>query len=370
MKSAFRGERTGRKAARLLLLCAAATLAPAGAAVTGAEESGGQPREAPAASPWMVLPVVSSDPKLGTSAGVLGGYLYTFDPQSRVSLFGVLLQYTSTHSMIGALFARTSSGADHHRVAFMAAYGLVKNDYDDYLGTGQPLRTNDDVRGVVGRYLYRFHGDWFVGAQAVFANYQIFGESSMDDAALDVLGIQGFKGAGIGAVMMHDSRDNEDMPSGGWLLNVNDIAYREWLGGDDAFDVYRLDYRAFWTHGNGHVFALRQNNHFSFDAPLAAGATVLLRGYKQYQYLGQHMSSLEAEERFRIAGRWGATVFVGAASLYGSGEAEFDTESLYPSYGAGFHYVLKPEERMLANLEYAHGNADNYGLYLNLGYSW
>jgi hypothetical protein len=360
----------GKRVARRLLMCLAATLAPVGAMTSGAGESEGEPQNAPAHSPWMALPILSSDPKLGTSGGVLGGYLHTFDPQSRVSMFGAMVEYTSTHSMIAALFARTSSGADHHRVTAMLAYGLVKNEYDDYLGTGQPLRTSDDVRGFAGRYLYRFHGEWFVGAQAVIANYQVFGESAMDDQALDVLGIQGFKGSGIGAVVEHDSRDNEDMPTGGWFLNVNDIAYREWLGGDDSFDVYRVDFRAFWKHGDGHVFALRQNNHFTSDAPASAGATVLLRGYKQFQYLGQHMSSLEAEERFRIADRWGATLFAGAACLYGGGEAEFDSEDLYPSYGAGFHYVLKPEERMVANLEYAHGNEDNYGIYLNLGYAW
>ena len=342
----------------------------AGEATSGAGESENRSVDTRAKSPWMILPIVSSDPKLGTSGGVLGGYLRTFDPQSRVSLFGVLAQYTSSHSIIGALFARTSSGADHHRVAAILAYGLVKNDYDDYLGTGQPLKTSDDVRGFAGRYLYRFHGDWFAGGQAVVANYQIFGETSTDDAFLDVLGIKGFQGNGIGAVVAQDSRDNEDMPARGWLLNVNDVAYREWLGGDDSFDVYRLDLRTIWSHGHGHVFAIRQNNHFTDGAPAAAGATVLLRGYKQYQYLGKHMSSIEAEERFRIAKRWGATLFAGAAWLYGGEETEFDTETFYPSYGGGFHYIIKPEERMLANLEYAHGNEDNYGIYLNLGYAW
>src|SRR3954452_11990099 len=59
-------------------------------------------------SPWLLLPIVSSNPKLGTAVGGFGGYAITFDPGSRVSLFGATYQYTSTHSTIGAAFARTS----------------------------------------------------------------------------------------------------------------------------------------------------------------------------------------------------------------------------------------------------------------------
>src|SRR6187399_2918456 len=95
-------------------------------------------------SPWLVVPVVSSNPKLGTTFGGLGAYLHTFDPDSQVSLFGATYQYTSTESSIAAAFARTSFGADHHRIIALAVFGYIKNDYDDYLGTGKPLKTDDD----------------------------------------------------------------------------------------------------------------------------------------------------------------------------------------------------------------------------------
>ena len=39
-------------------------------------------------SPWLLVPLVSNSPKLGTSFGLLGAYLRTFDPDSRVSVFG------------------------------------------------------------------------------------------------------------------------------------------------------------------------------------------------------------------------------------------------------------------------------------------
>ena len=146
---------------------------------------------------------MSSNPKLGTSFGAMGAYLRCFDPGSRVSMFGVNYQYTSTNSTIAAAFARTSFGADHHRINVVAAFGYVKNDYEDFLGSGQRLETNDHVKAVTGRYLYRLKGDGFIGARGVAADYQVLGESADDDFVLETLGVEGFESAALGAVVFH-----------------------------------------------------------------------------------------------------------------------------------------------------------------------
>ena len=345
-----------------------------------ASASAQQPTPAPApstqtatpaasSSPWLVVPVFSSNPKLGTAIGALGAYLHTFDPDSRVSLFGVTYQYTSTHSQIAAAFVRTSFAADHQRLTVVAPFGHIKNDYDDYLGTGQPLKTDDDLRAVAARYLFRIAGDWFIGAQGNAANYQVLGADPEDQLVLETLGLRGIKSAALGAVVMHDSRDNEDMPTKGFYSNVNNFAYREALGGSSSYDAYRVDVRVFWTHGGGHVLAFRQYNWFTHEAPAAAQASVTLRSYKFGQYLAPYMSSLEVEERLSFGPRWGATLFTGTAGLYGEATLPLG-RTFYPMFGAGVHFVLKPDARMIVNLEYAQGIEDNHGVYLKLGYAW
>jgi len=302
--------------------------------------------------------------------------MHTFDPDSDVSLFGVNYQYTSTNSSIAAAFARTSFDADHQRIVGIVIFGYIKNDYDDYLGTGQPLKTNDDLKAVSARYLYRVKGDWFIGAQGSAANYQVLGESAQDDLFLETLGVRGFESAALGGVGMHDSRDNPDMPTNGWYLNVNNLAYREAFGGASSFDAYRADFKAFWPHGRGHVLAFRQYNWLTHDAPSAAQATVVLRGYKFGEYLAPYMSSFEAEERVSFNKRWGATLFAGLASLYGEGDVASTASTsspgrdFYPGWGGGIHFVVKPDERMLINLEYAAGVEGNRGVYLKFGYGW
>jgi hypothetical protein len=292
-----------------------------------------------------------------------------FDPGSQVSIFGVTYQYTSTKSSIGGLLARASFGADHHRIVGIAAFGSIKNDYDDYLGTGQPLKTNDEVTSVAGRYLYRIGGDWFLGAQGNAANYQLLGATPEDDLVLETLGVRGFKSAALGVVAMHDSRDNLDMPRGGWYANVNNLAYREALGGENSFDAYRADTRIFVRHGGRHVLAFRQYNWLTSEAPAGAQASVALRGYKFGQYLAPYMSSFEAEERLLFGRRWGANFFAGVAGLYGTKDTPLDRQA-YPMVGAGLQFVIVPDKHMLASFEYAQGVEDNRGLILKLGYAW
>lgn len=321
-------------------------------------------------SPWLIAPLFSLNPKLGLSLGAIVGYMFYFDEQSKFSMVGINAQYTSTKSAIVGLVSKLSFGEDHHRFIGLALGGNIRNDYDDFLGTGAPLKSNDELRALFSRYMYRFWGDWFVGGQIIATNYAMIGDSALDDQVLTVLGLTGFRSAGLGAVVYHDSRDSETMPTKGYYVNGNNVAYREWLAGENNFDVYRLDGRFYIPEGDGHVLALRQFNQFTVDAPPSAFAPVQLRGYKMGQYLGKNMSSVEAEERFRLAEQWTVTVFTGVAFLYGNGQSLNDPDTIYPNIGAGVQYVLKQKEGIVANLEFAAGKRDNYGVYIKLGYGF
>ena len=321
-------------------------------------------------SPWLLLPLVSSGPKLGTSFGVLGSYLHYFDPKSQVSMFGLMYEYSTTKSQVAALFARTSFKEDSQRLEALAGYAYVRNEYKDYLGTGQTFRTTDRVALGAGRYLYRLRGPWFVGGEAAFGNYSVEGETDIQNKVLNRLGLAGFRLGGVGPIAMFDSRDNQDMPERGVYANLNYLANREGLGAEADFDTVRLDVKAFVPHGKAHVLAVRANNEWTYDAPTSAEATLQIRAYKMGQYLGKHMSSVEGEERLRFSRHWGATLFGGAARLYGSGTQWIASDGWYPFAGAGIQFIVKPEDHMLLDFEFAHGNLNNYGIYLKFGYAW
>jgi hypothetical protein len=300
----------------------------------------------------------------------MGGYIKQFDPKSRPSLFGVTAQYSDTDSLVGGFMARTSFDEDNQRVIAGLVYGNIKNDYDDYLGTGIPLRSTGELRSLIARYLNRMKGDWFIGGQVIYQNFFVSGATADDDLVLDILGVEPYESGGAGVVLYRDSRDNENKPTSGSLLSVNNMAYLESLGGESDFDVYRIDFRYYREHGNGNVFTMRQLNHLTYDAPTVARASIQLRGYKIGEYSAEYMSSIEAEERFELAERWTATVFAGVACLYGSDASCSDGANRYTTYGGGVQYVLKPQQGMVVNLEYAQGEGENYGVYLKFGYAY
>jgi Omp85 superfamily domain len=321
-------------------------------------------------SPLLLAPVFNSNPKLGTSLGVLAGYLHYYDEKSRPSIFAITGQYTSTDSIIGGGFAKTSFDQDRQRLTAGLVYGYIKNDYSDYLGTGVPLQSNTELRSFISRYLYRVKGNWFIGVQGIYQNFAIGGETAFDDVVLDILGVRPYKSGGLGLVAYYDSRDDENMPTRGSMLSLNNMAYRESLGGEDDFDVYRLDIRYFVPHGKGNVFAVRQLNHVTNNAPTQVQAPVQLRGYKLGQYNGNYMSSIEVEERLRLGEKWTGTLFLGIACTYGGGKDCSDSANLYPAFGGGVQYILKPKEGIVLNLEYAQGKDNNYGVYLKMGYAY
>jgi hypothetical protein len=321
-------------------------------------------------SPWLLAPVFTSNPKLGTTLGVTGGYIHMFDPQSRPSVFAATGQYSNTESIVGGVFARTSFDADHQRLNAAVTFGNIKNDYDNYLGTGVPLRNNAELKSFIGRYLYRVYDSWFIGVQGIYQNFTIAGDTAFDELLLDILGIAPYKSGGLGLVVYHDSRDNDFKPSKGWVVSLNNVAYRESLGGVQDFDVYRADFRHYIPFGDGNVLAFRQLNHLTQDAPTQNLAPVQLRGYKVGQYTGEYMSQIEGEARIKLAERWTATVFAGIGCTYGKGKNCSTNANLFPMAGAGVQYVLKPEVGIVLNLEYAQGKDGNNGIILKTGYTF
>jgi hypothetical protein len=356
--------------ARALVTAVLIGIAALAAAQSGRRADTVEAVEAERESPWLIVPVLSIDPKLGTSIGVMAGYMHHFDEKSRLSILAANAQWTSTGSVIGGLFGTASWAQDHHRLVAGVVGGQIKNDYDDYLGSGVPLRSDSELGMVIARYLRRIKDDWFLGGQFLNANFSMTGQDPFDQQVLDVLGMKGFNSGGVGLVALHDSRDIETAPTRGWVLNLNNLAFRSAFGGDKDFDTYRADYKSYWSHGAGHVLAVRQYNQWTVDAPPESLASVRLRGYKQGQYLGKYMSSIEAEERYRWSERWTSTFFAGLACLYGADKECFDRGNAFPNIGAGIQYVIKKKEGIVVNLEYATGKDGNYGVYMKMGYSY
>lgn len=97
-----------------------------------------------------------------------------------------------------------------------------------------------------------------------------------------------------------------------------------------------------------------------------------LRGYVRGQFLAEHSTYIEIEERYALTKIWGINGFTGVGCLYGKNLAKnslkcTDSNNLYPNIGGGITYALKPEENIIIRAEVAIAKEGNYAFYLQPG---
>ena len=318
-------------------------------------------------SPWLLAPTISSDPKLGSAVGFMGAYLKKFDDESPASMFGVMGSYSDTDSFFYGAFARSFFDSDKQRITALIMGGKVNNNFEDFLGSGVPVSTTDDIDVAVLRYYRLYKNNWYLGFQMVSTNYSIIADDALSSEIIDIIGLTGHRSNGLGLAVNYDTRDNQNSAASGMSFQFDNIAYRESFGGDVSFDAYTADYAAFLSHGNGHVTGIHTKGRWTHDAPTSGYSSIELRGYVRGEYLAPHMTLIEIDERIKIRERWGATLSAGAAWLYGGEAGRASDSDLFPSAGVGVTFTIKPKERMVLRAEYAIGKSDNSAFYLRFG---
>ena len=318
-------------------------------------------------SPWLITPTVSADPKLGTTLGAVVGYIKAFDPESEPSLMTSFVTYSDTDSYVGGVFADIYLDANKHRIKGGYINGKIRNEYDDFLGTGVSFKTEDNMESLFFRYLHQIKGDWYFGGQLIMSDY-VIGADGIFDGILEQIGLTGFQSNGLGLVGEFDSRDEPRDPHSGNHFVVHNVAYRESLGGEESFDALQMNYSNYFGFGERHVLATNVRGRWTKDAPTGGYSSLNMRGYTRGNYLAEHYTHLNLDTRFHIHKRWGASLFGGVGCLYEKFSSCNESDSLYPMIGTGIIYDLKPDAGIVLRLEYAKGKSDNEAYYLSLGH--
>ena len=140
--------RTEKLLIACLTLCLVVlTVLPVEAANVGAPNPEEKPKDSKD-SPWIITPLLSSDPKISTAGGALVGYMHKFDEASPPSIFGVTGTYSTTDSWYLSAFAKAHFGEDKHRLVTGVVTGEVKNDYSDFFRKWIECADNRRLRGV------------------------------------------------------------------------------------------------------------------------------------------------------------------------------------------------------------------------------
>ncbi len=324
-------------------------------------------RAAPEAeSRWLLMPLVSSDPKVSTAAGAMAAYLHRFDADSPTSKLFLGGSYSTTHSYRYGVGGKAYFEHDRQRLSGVMGWGRIRNHYSDFLGSGLPLQSTDQLQMLALRYTHAVGHHWFAGAQLVSTNYLIGADDLLAGKILEKIGLTGFKSTGVGLVAEYDTRDNQNSATAGRYLLLHQIAYRQRLGGDVSFDAYQLDFRQFMSPAPRMTLALQMKGRWSFHAPPAGFSSVNLRGYVRGQQIGQHMSHVAIDLRYQLRERWFVAGFAGVAALYGDNAVHRRQLQWYPNLGVGIAYQLN-RDKMVLRSDIALGSGGARGFYLRFG---
>ncbi|MGA0344500.1 MAG: hypothetical protein ACO3RT_07210 [Arenicellales bacterium] len=316
-------------------------------------------------SPYVAVPLLSSSPKLDTSVGVLLGYLKSFDEASPPSFFAVSGTYSASESHTLVAFGQTFFDQGRQRFNFAASQGRVNNDYENFLDSGMPAQTTDNIEALAARYLFSPARYWYVGAQVLSSNYVIESEGLVEQTLQDI-GLTGLDSVGLGLVAQYDSRNNLRNATQGKHFLLQNYGYREALGSSDDFDVVRADLVSYSPVSERFTLATQVAGRWTRDAPVTGYSSISLRGYVRGMYLAENYTHLAIDNRIRLGGNWSANAYGGLACLYASMSDCSGSSNLYPAVGVGLSYVLRPEAGIILRADATFGKDDNRAFYLNL----
>ena len=319
-----------------------------------------------------VIPMIISNPTMGSGAGLSAAIFYQLDDESRTSGTALGAYYTLNDSWIVALRQETYFSSGRHSLSGLAAAYRLNTEYfgigHEAGRKGESADLSERGFGVEVNYERRISGPLYAGI--MYRGGQV--ESALEEGASIELppGEEDLVISGLGGTLTYDSRDHELHPGSGTLLEVDAVVMAAAFGSDADYEALKLVYRKYVGIGGSHVLAFRATGCFmAGDVPYLDlcyyGADSDLRGYVAGQYRDRAMYAVQAEGRFQVYRRLGAVAFAGVGGIAPE-LSEFRGDEILPSVGVGVRVVVLERVDLTVGLDYAVGR-DSDGWYLRLG---
>jgi len=166
-----------------------------------------------------------------------------------------------------------------------------------------------------------------------------------------------------------DTRDHEQFPRKGWLVNGRAMFYRKSAGGDFDAEIFKISVNHYRPMGEQNVLALRAYlRSTSGNAPFfllsTFGGSTDLRGYPSGRYRDRMMYALQSEYRWQFKDRWIFTGFAGFGEV-AANIGDFGKNFL-PAAGIGARFVVSQKHRVGLSADIAVGK-DGTEFYFGVG---
>jgi hypothetical protein len=323
----------------------------------------------------VVAPVPGYSPQMGWNLKLVGAYFLDSDdddPEARSSAIGAFAMGaengsyaygggTKLHLLDDKLRLQVGAGYMDVRYRFYGI-GNAANDRGiglDILQRGPVYFAKGSWR--IWKQLYAGLG-YVRGSVETRARFVIPDTNSFDPS-LDV---------DIGALIIPlniDSRDNEQFPRDGWLINSTVSLYRESLASDFDATIVNLNVNRYVPMRQQDTFAWRAVvRSASGDSPFfllsTFGGSKDLRGYPSGRYRDSNMYAVQGEYRWQFNDSWILTGFAGFGEVFA--ESSEIGNNFLPAAGAGVRYVLSKKHKVSLSADIAVGN-DGAEFYFGVG---
>jgi len=321
---------------------------------------------------YAAAPIVISNPNIGSGLGATG--MVFFDtgepseglPRSSAQIVGA---YTNTDSYFAGLLANLHLRQDRIRSKLGVFHAGINNEFRDPLGGEASFNTG--VLAGFGQISYRVWRDVFAGGQVLITDVTYDPDTPADGDYLNRVGAEDTTAAGIGPVLLYDTRDNIHYPGAGTLAEVKGFYKPDAWGNEADYAVGDAAVNHYIGLTADHVLALRlygrtgtSDTPYSDKSRLGQGSD--LRGFKSGEISGRTLMAGQAEIRWQFAQRWGAVAFGGLSKLWDDDLEALITEDIYYSGGVGIRFMLNTDQKLNFRIDAAAGNGDNKGVYVGI----
>jgi outer membrane protein assembly factor BamA len=322
---------------------------------------------------FIVAPIPIENPTIGTGLALGAGYLFTLDAGSDPSTLALGGFRTNNGSEGVALGGNVNFGDGAWTIRAATAYADLI--YDIYI-LGRPIEINQS--GAFARL-----GAGYKATEAFSVDLDLqYLESKIALDPVDLDGDGGILGTGIDVEALtadltfgYDTRDDTIYPTSGTKASLR----LGWgTAQDDTFGLDRDFSRALATIDHyvpvfeqgviaGQVTVCDVAENTPFFLACLLGASDSFRGYPATQYIGDALSSLQAEYRGRFgASRFGYVVFAGIGAVASDLSQLTDADTLTAG-GVGLRYRVSRQFPVDFSLDIAINEQDEVTTYLYVG---
>lgn len=322
----------------------------------------------------LAIPVISRAPETDWTFGAAGTWLFktahhdSLLRTSNVQLIGI---YTLRKQYVGQLDANIVFPGEKW---YLKMHASASRFPDRFWGVGNNMPASNEERFAFNQYhvnpmLMRKIKPKFFGG-LIYDMQKYYNVEYTPGGIFDQQQLDGRKGSfisGLGGMLLFDSRDNLYNAYKGWYVQFTSIFYGKAWGSQYTYNQLILDTRKYIKFYKNHVVALQA--YFEYNGPGAApfrnlarmGGAERMRGYYTGRFTDKAHACLQAEYRFPIWWRFGATVF-GSLGEVAPSFGKMSIKGIKYSFGAGLRFAANRLERINFRFDYGFvkGGSDYY----------